>query len=163
MLPTTGRRNCLLCLSSSFFPPLRPLSVSSSHVCQLSCRSEREQMVISRKCLLANSSEQNEQMPVEPPLPHKRQDTETGPTAEKPTGGRGETVPHLNPSKNFITHSQSEANRTSFGFNCLFPCLSSWFYCPSDVYTSGCFWVSDTFFPLLSVTVFSPAGLKPRV
>lgn len=75
-------------LLSSFVSTLSlspSLSISSSQVCQLSCRSELGQMVASKKCLLAHSSEQNEQMPAEPPLHSHHHDTETGPTG----GGDG--------------------------------------------------------------------------
>lgn len=77
---------CLLLFSSLLSSLLSALSlsaslsISSSQVCQLSCRSELGQMVVSRKCLLAHSSEQNEQMPAEPPLHSRHHDTETGPT-----------------------------------------------------------------------------------
>lgn len=81
-----GRRRAFDCKMSGanlcfFFhlpspPSLHPPCLSQ--VCQLPCRSELGQMVAGKKCLLAHSSEQNEQMPAEPPI------------TVTPTGGAGE-------------------------------------------------------------------------
>lgn len=70
-------------------PPARP--PCHSQVCQLPCRSELGQMVAGKKCLLAHSSEQNEQMPAEPPI------------TVTPTGGAGEGRRRQNPA--FIASS----------------------------------------------------------
>lgn len=64
--------------------PARP-PACCSQVCQLPCRSELGQMVAGKKCLLAHSSEQNEQMPAEPPI------------TVTPTGGAGEGRRRQNP------------------------------------------------------------------
>lgn len=81
-----------LCFASAFLPSPHPTPPHStpppcrSQVCQLPCRSELGQMVAGKKCLLAHSSEQNEQMPAEPPI------------TVTPTGGAGEGRRRQNPA-----------------------------------------------------------------
>lgn len=92
-------------LASTLVPPSPPL-LPPTQVCQLPCSSELGQMVLGKKCLLAHSSEQNEQMPAEPPV------------TVMPTGGARKDPSAAKPA--FIASSVAYFHPSVF-LSCRFP------------------------------------------
>lgn len=96
-----------------------------TQVCQLPCKSELGQMVSGKKCLLTHSSEQNEQMPAEPPI------------TVMPTGGVREGLFAAKPP--FIASSVAFSHSSVF-LSCRFPAS----------FASGCR-AKSVFLPALNV------------